>query len=101
MKGSGDNERYQAADYRFHGLQGITVALEDGAAHAVDSSELAFKLAAQYAFRSAFTKANPVILEPMMTVQVQFRKRQHFSSELNCCALQPLTFQISKCELSE
>lgn len=52
--------------------QGITVALEDGAAHAVDSSELAFKLAAQYAFRSAFVKANPVILEPIMNVQVRF-----------------------------
>ena len=51
-------------------MQGITVALEDGAAHAVDSSEMAFKLAAQYAFRTAFTKANPVVLEPIMTVQV-------------------------------
>lgn len=51
-------------------MQGITVALEDGAAHAVDSSEMAFKLAAQYAFRTAFTKASPVVLEPIMTVQV-------------------------------
>ena len=50
--------------------QGITVALEDGAAHAVDSSEMAFKLAAQYAFRTAFVKASPVVLEPIMTVQV-------------------------------
>ena len=51
-------------------VQGIAIGLEDGSAHAVDSSELAFKLAAQYAFRDAFPKAAPTILEPIMTVQV-------------------------------
>ena len=35
--------------------QGIRIALTDGAAHAVDSSEMAFKLACQYAFRCAAT----------------------------------------------
>ena len=44
------------------------LVLEDGMSHAVDSSELAFKLATQYAFREAFLKAAPIILEPIMTV---------------------------------
>lgn len=44
--------------------------LTDGAAHAVDSSELAFKLAAVYAFRSAYPDAGPSVLEPIMTVEV-------------------------------
>jgi translation elongation factor EF-G len=51
-------------------MQGITIALTDGAAHTVDSNEMAFKLASQYAFRSAFMKASPVIMEPIMNVQV-------------------------------
>ena len=52
-------------------LQGIKIALTDGAAHAVDSSEMAFKLACQYAFREAFGRAKPVILEPVMDVDVR------------------------------
>lgn len=44
--------------------------LEDGAAHQVDSSELAFRLAAQNAFREAFLKANPAVLQPIMKVDI-------------------------------
>ena len=44
--------------------------MKDGAFHAVDSSELAFRLAAIGAFREAFLKTKPVILEPIMTVEV-------------------------------
>lgn len=44
--------------------------LKDGLAHSVDSSELAFRLAAIGAFREAFVKAGPTILEPIMTVEV-------------------------------
>lgn len=51
-------------------MQGIRIAVTDGAAHAVDSSELAFKLACLYAFRDAYNKAKPVILEPIMNVEV-------------------------------
>ncbi|BDA42638.1 probable elongation factor G, mitochondrial at C-terminar half [Coccomyxa sp. Obi] len=54
-----------------HPVQGVRVALTDGAAHAVDSSEMAFKLACQYAFREAFMRAAPVILEPVMAVDVR------------------------------
>jgi len=44
--------------------------LTDGAAHAVDSSELAFKLATVYAFREAFAKSKPIIMEPIMDVEI-------------------------------
>lgn len=44
--------------------------LQDGAYHAVDSSELAFRVAALGAFREAYNKARPVILEPIMAVEV-------------------------------
>lgn len=54
-----------------HPVQGVRVVLTDGQAHAVDSSEMAFKLAAGYAFRSAFMDAKPSILEPIMKVEVE------------------------------
>jgi elongation factor G len=44
--------------------------LKDGAYHQVDSSELAFRLCTIGAFREAFAKTRPVILEPIMTVEV-------------------------------
>ncbi|XP_073256670.1 elongation factor G, mitochondrial-like [Porites lutea] len=53
-----------------HKLAGIRFVLEDGAAHGVDSSELAFRLAAIGAMREAFPKASPLILEPVMSVEV-------------------------------
>ena len=53
-----------------HPVQGVRVVLTDGAAHAVDSNEMAFRLAAQYAFRAAFLEARPNILEPIMKVEV-------------------------------
>ena len=46
------------------------MVLKDGAYHVVDSSELAFRLATIGAFREAFAKTQPVILEPIMTVEV-------------------------------
>eukprot|EP00943_MAST-04B_sp_MAST-4B-sp1_P009837 g9837.t1 len=54
-----------------HQVQKVRVVLQDGAAHAVDSSEMAFKLASQYAFREAVHGANPSILEPVMQVEVE------------------------------
>ena len=53
-----------------HPVEGVRVALTDGAAHTVDSSELAFKLACQYAFRDAYNKSSPTVLEPIMAVEV-------------------------------
>ncbi|KAG5563082.1 hypothetical protein RHGRI_005731 [Rhododendron griersonianum] len=54
-----------------HPVENIRVALTDGASHAVDSSELAFKLAAIYAFRKCYPEARPVILEPIMLVELK------------------------------
>lgn len=49
----------------------VSVAVFDGSFHPVDSSELAFKLAARHAFRDAFDQASPCLLEPVMTVDVR------------------------------
>jgi elongation factor G len=49
----------------------VKVTLFDGSYHDVDSSELAFKLAAGLAFRDGMRKASPVLLEPMMAVEVE------------------------------
>ena len=49
----------------------IKITLFDGSYHDVDSSELAFKLAAIMAFKDGMRKANPVLLEPMMAVEVE------------------------------
>jgi elongation factor G len=48
----------------------IKVTLQDGAYHEVDSSELAFKIAGSMAFKQAARQADPVILEPIMAVEV-------------------------------
>jgi len=52
-------------------VTGIKVVLNDGASHAVDSSEMAFAAAARGAFRTTYPKANPVINEPIMKVVVE------------------------------
>ena len=49
---------------------GIRCAVNDGASHAVDSSEMAFKTAAIMGFREAYAKAGPTILEPIMKVEI-------------------------------
>jgi elongation factor G len=48
----------------------IKVTLQDGAYHDVDSSELAFKIAGSMAFKEAARRAGPVLLEPIMSVEV-------------------------------
>jgi elongation factor G len=49
----------------------VKVTLTDGAYHEVDSSELAFKIAGSMAFKKAAALANPVLLEPLMAVEVR------------------------------
>ncbi|KAJ3343784.1 Elongation factor G, mitochondrial [Gonapodya sp. JEL0774] len=51
-----------------HPVTRVRFVLTDGLAHPVDSNELSFKLASMGAFREAFAKANPQILEPIMSV---------------------------------
>ena len=48
----------------------VKVSLVDGSAHDVDSSEMAFKIAGQQAFRKAAEMAKPVLMEPIMKVEV-------------------------------
>jgi elongation factor G len=48
----------------------VKVALTDGSYHDVDSSEMAFKIAGSMAFKEGFGKAKPVLLEPIMNVEV-------------------------------
>ena len=49
---------------------GVRATINDGAEHPVDSSEMAFKVASIAAFREAYLKAKPVILEPIMKLEV-------------------------------
>lgn len=59
---SGPSNGYPVVDVR--------VVVTDGSAHDVDSNEMAFKIAAGMAFREAYVKGAPEILEPVMTVEV-------------------------------
>jgi len=60
--GAGPIAGYPAVD--------VKVRLVDGSFHPVDSSELAFKIAASICFKEALSKAQPVLLEPIMKVEV-------------------------------
>jgi len=53
-----------------HPIERVRMVLLDGAFHAVDSSEFAFRTASHGAFRDAFMKADPSLLEPIMDVEV-------------------------------
>jgi len=52
-------------------VTGVKVVINDGASHAVDSSDMAFQAAARAAFREGYAKAGPVIHEPVMKVVVE------------------------------
>jgi elongation factor G len=51
-------------------LQDVLVAITDGKHHPVDSKEVAFRTAGKYAFRDAVMKAKPVLLEPIVNMEV-------------------------------
>ena len=52
-------------------VEDVRVTLYDGSFHDVDSNENAFKMAASFAFKDGCKKADPIILEPMMSVEVE------------------------------
>jgi elongation factor G len=66
----GVQEQLQNGVVAGYPLQGVKVTLYDGSYHEVDSSEMAFKLAGSMAAKDGALKANPVLLEPMMDVEV-------------------------------
>ncbi|NLC28761.1 MAG: elongation factor G [Campylobacteraceae bacterium] len=67
----GCQEAMQGGILAGYPLEDIKVTVYDGSYHDVDSSEMAFKLAASMGFKAGAKKANPVILEPMMKVEVE------------------------------
>ena len=66
----GVQEQLQNGVVAGYPLQGVKVTLYDGSYHEVDSSEMAFKLAGSMAAKDGALKANPILLEPMMDVEV-------------------------------
>jgi len=52
-------------------VTGVSITVDDGASHAVDSSDIAFQEAARGAWREAYPKAAPQILEPLMKTAVE------------------------------
>ena len=66
----GIEEATQAGVLAGYPVLDVKVTLYDGSYHEVDSSEMAFKIAGSMAFRQAVAKAAPVLLEPMMKVEI-------------------------------
>ena len=66
----GIQEAMHAGDLAGYPITGVRVTLLDGSYHTVDSSEMAFKIAGSMAFKKAYEEADPVLLEPIMTVEV-------------------------------
>jgi len=66
----GIQEAMQRGELAGAPVQGLRVLLVDGSYHTVDSSEMAFKIAGSLAFKSAYEKADPVLLEPIMELEI-------------------------------
>ena len=66
----GVEEAIKSGVYAGYQVIDIKVQVVDGTFHEVDSSELAFKMAGIFALKDAFKKANPILLEPIMKVEV-------------------------------
>ena len=67
----GVQEAMQGGVLAGYPVEDVKVTLYDGSYHDVDSSEMAFKLAASMCFKEGARKANPIILEPIMKVEVE------------------------------
>ncbi|HKC26761.1 MAG TPA: elongation factor G [Jatrophihabitans sp.] len=67
---AGAQEALQYGVLAGYPMVGVKVILRDGGYHEVDSSEMAFKIAGSMVFKQAAKKAHPVLLEPMMAVEV-------------------------------
>ncbi|MEI6356410.1 MAG: elongation factor G [Verrucomicrobiota bacterium] len=67
---NGIREAIKSGVYAGYQVIDIKVAITDGSFHEVDSNELAFKMAGIFGLKDAFEKAGPIILEPIMKVEV-------------------------------
>jgi elongation factor G len=66
----GVHEAMQSGSVAGYPVEGVRVRLYDGQHHSVDSSEMAFKIAGSMAFKDAMENAQPVLMEPIMTITV-------------------------------
>ncbi|KCV71021.1 elongation factor G [Fonticula alba] len=66
----GFKESVDKGPLSFNPVSGVRMVLEDGLHHAVDSNELSFRLATKTAFRQTFLEAGPIIMEPIMRVDI-------------------------------
>ncbi len=66
----GIEEAIKSGVYAGYQVIDVKVEIVDGSFHEVDSNELAFKMAGIFAFKDAFKKAGPILLEPIMKVEV-------------------------------
>jgi elongation factor G len=64
-------EAMQAGELEGYPVVGVKVVLDGGSHHPIDSNEFAFCMAAKQAFATAFTRANPQLLEPIMHIEVE------------------------------
>ena len=82
----GIQETMHAGDLAGYPVIGVRVTLVDGSYHSVDSSEMAFRIAGSMAFKKAYSEADPVLLEPIMTVEITspvgHRRRCHRRPQL-------------------
>jgi elongation factor G len=67
---NGIEEAIKSGVYAGYQVIDIKVSIKDGSFHEVDSNELAFKMAGIFALKNAFEKAGPILLEPIMKVEV-------------------------------
>ena len=66
----GVNEGLKEGGLAGYPLTDMKVTLFDGSFHAVDSSEISFKIAASYALKKGFSQGQPVLLEPLMNIHI-------------------------------
>jgi len=67
----GTNDAFNEGSLVGSEVEGVRVVLKDGASHAVDSSDLAFRLCMANAIRDAMKRGSPTVLEPVMNVEVE------------------------------
>jgi len=67
----GFRSRLQKGPVAGYPVVGLGICLEDGSYHEVDSSDMAFQVCAQTVMRECFTKTKPVLLEPMMKIEIE------------------------------